>query len=161
MRGLCCLVAMLLLLPGTAPAAAPKTPNAAKAPRPAKTVEALPPVLLNGFDLYAKEGPKAAIAGWTKGSAVEGSKDALAQDEVFRKLEEFYGKYVGYEFVKRHQITSSTSTYLLNIKYEKGNLYSIFYLYRKPDGSQIITSFNVHTNPQDFWPSSAIFGGSE
>jgi hypothetical protein len=164
MRSSLWIIVILLLLSSFALAAEPQnieSPKSTKATKAVKLAEEIPPVIKNGFDRYAKEGPKAAIEGWTKGSAVEGNSEALAQDEVFRKLEEFYGKYVGYEFVKKHRITKSTSTYLLNIKYEKGNLYSIFYLYKKPDGNQIITAFNVQTNPLDFWPTSAIFGTNE
>lgn len=157
------IVMMLSVSPASlaAPPVGPKAATGLAAPKPVKTVkpgEELPPLLKSGFDMYAKEGPKAAIESWTRGSAIEGRKETLSQDEVFRKLEEFYGKYVGYEFVRKHRITSSTSTYLINIKYEKGNLYSIFYLYKRPDGNLVVTTFNVHTDPQDFWPASAIFG---
>ena len=161
MRSTLCIIAILLLLPAICQAAPARAAGGSKTPKAVKPAEELPPVIKSGFDMYAKEGPKAAIESWTKGSAIEGSEEALAQAEVFRKLEEFFGNYAGYEFVRKHQITASTATCLLNIKYEKGNLYSTFFLYRKPGGDLIITNFNVHTNPLDFWPSSAIFGKGE
>ncbi|TLM60388.1 MAG: hypothetical protein FDZ69_13905 [Deltaproteobacteria bacterium] len=152
------LVAVLLLSPALALAAPSRPAKPARAAKPAAAEREIPAVLKSGFEMYAKEGPKAAIECWTRGSAVEGRKEALSQDDDFKLLEEFYGRYVGYEFVREHRITKSTSTCLVNIKYEKGNLYSVFYLYRKPDGEQVITTFNVHTNPQAIWPASAIFG---
>lgn len=121
----------------------------------------IPEILENGFKKYATEGPKAAIESWSKGSAIEGSKEALSQANNFRQIQDFYGQYIGYEFIKTHPVSVSTSTVLLNIKYEKGNLYSVFYLYKKPNGQEVITSFDFHTKAKAIWPTSAVFGCGE
>ena len=42
-------------------------------------VPAVPALIEQGFAMYAKEGPKAAIENWTRGSALEASKEALSQ----------------------------------------------------------------------------------
>lgn len=137
------LLALLLLLPAPAPAAPP---------------EEMPALLKSGFEKYAADGPKAAIEGWTKGSAIEASKEALAQANSFRQVEDFYGKYIGYELVRKNQISESSAAYLVIIKYEKGNIFSVFNLYRKPDGGEVVTTFNFHTSAQQIWPASAIYG---
>lgn len=121
----------------------------------------LPTVLENGFAKYAEAGPKEAIAVWTKNGALEGSKEALSQANNFIKIEDFYGKYIGYEFVKSNQISKSTSVYLINIKYEKGNLFSTFYCYTLQNGQTVMNTFNFHTNATAVWPASVIYGIEE
>lgn len=118
----------------------------------------LPIIIKNGFSKYEKEGPKAAIAEWTKGSAVEGSKEALSHANQFRQIQDFYGNYLGYEVVKVNIITPSTSVVLTNINYEKGNLYSTFFCYQMKNGKIIINSFNFHTTADVIWPKSIIYG---
>lgn len=118
----------------------------------------IPSLLKTGFDKYATDGPRAAIESWSKGSTLDGSKEVLSQANKFKQIEDFYGKYVGYELVRNSQISESTSACLVNIKYEKGNLFSAFYLYRKPDGQQVVTTFNFHTVATEIWPESVIFG---
>lgn len=139
-------VLAVLLLPALSLAAAP---------------EDLPSLLKNGFDKYATDGPKAAIESWTRGSAIDGSKETLSQANNFKQVEDFYGKYLGYELVRKNQISESSSTYLVIIKYEKGNIFSVFNLYRKPDGNHVVTTFNFHTSAQQIWPAAAIYGCGE
>jgi len=141
-----CISALLLLLPSICLAA---------------TSDDVPALLKSGFEKYTADGPKAAIEGWTKGSAIEGSKEALSQANNFRQIEDFYGKYIGYEFVKKNQISESSSTYLIIMKYEKGNIFSVFNVYKKQNGNHVITTFNFHTNAQQIWPLSVIYGCGE
>jgi hypothetical protein len=101
-----------------------------------------------------KEGPKAAIEAWTKGSAIEGSKEALSQANQFRQIQDFYGNYIGYNIVKTKEHSSSSSVYFVEIKYKKGNLFSTFYTYKKADGKVVLTTFNINTHAEKIWPSS-------
>jgi hypothetical protein len=118
----------------------------------------IPKILKDGFDQYAKEGPKTAIEAWTQGSAIEGSKEALSQANNFRQVQDFYGNLIGYNVVKVKEHSSSSAVYLIEMKYEKGNLFSKFFTYKKPDGKVVITTFNFHTNAENIWPSSVVFG---
>ena len=52
-----------------------------------------------GLEAYSAGGAKAAIETWIKGSGLEGSKAAVAQANVMRQVEDFYGKYEGYDIV--------------------------------------------------------------
>jgi hypothetical protein len=121
----------------------------------------IPKLLKDGFDLYLKEGPKAAIEVWTKGGAMDGSKDALSQANNFRQVQDFYGNFIDYNVVKVKELSGSSSAYLIEMKYEKGNLFSKFFTYKKPDGKIVINTFNFHTNPETVWPSSVVFGCEE
>ena len=118
----------------------------------------IPKLLKDGFDQYLKEGPKAAIESWTKGGAMEGSKDALSQANSFRQVQDFYGNFIGYNVVKVKEHSGSSSVFLIEMNYEKGNLFSKFFTYKKPDGKIVINSFNFHTSPENVWPNSVVFG---
>jgi hypothetical protein len=126
-------------------------------PSYAKT-EKIPNVITNGFSQYAETGPKAAIEAWTKGGAMEGSKDALSQANNFRQIQDFYGNYIGYEIVKENEISKSTSVYLINILYEKGNVFSTYHTYKLQDGKVIVNNFNFHTKAEVIWPERVLFG---
>jgi len=120
-----------------------------------------PKVLADGFDQYLKEGPKAAIETWTKGSAIEGSKEALSQANNFRQIQDFYGNYIGYNVIKMKEHSSSSSVYFVELKYEKGNLFSTFYTYKRPDGKVVVTTFNFNTIAEKVWPISLVAGCNE
>lgn len=121
----------------------------------------LPKVLADGFDEYQKEGPKSALETWTKGSATEGSKEVLSQANNFRQIQDFYGNYIGYNFVKMKEHSNSSSVYFVELKYEKGNLFSTFYTYKKPDGKVVVTTYNFNTNAEKIWPNSLLVGCNE
>jgi len=113
--------------------------------------------LKNGFDSYQKEGAKSALEAWTKGSGMEGSREALSEANKFKQIEDFYGKYIGYEVVKEITISKRSSVYLIDIFFEKGNVFSKFFLYEKQNGQFAITTFNFHTNAEAVWPKCSIF----
>jgi len=121
----------------------------------------LPKVLAEGFDQYLKEGPKAAIEAWAKGSATEGSKEALSQANQFRQMQDFYGNFIGYNIVKVKAHSNTSSAYYVEIKYEKGNLFSTFYTYKKPDGKVVLTNFSLNTHAEKIWPSFVLMGSPE
>jgi len=118
----------------------------------------LPSIIESGFTQYSEAGPKEAIEAWTKGSAVEGSKEALAQANNFRQIQDFYGKYIGFEFIGSNTISDSTSVIFINIKYEKGNVFSTFYCYKNSDKKTVINNFNFHTKAEAVWPEYLIYG---
>jgi hypothetical protein len=92
---------------------------------------------------------------------MDGSKDALSQANNFRQVQDFYGNFIDYNVVKVKELSGSSSAYLIEMKYEKGNLFSKFFTYKKPDGKIVINTFNFHTNPETVWPSSVVFGCEE
>lgn len=118
----------------------------------------IPPVLKAGFEQYIKKGPKAAIESWAKGSAIEGNKETLSQANNFQQIQDFYGNIVGYNVVMSKNHSSSSSVYLIEIKYEKGNVFSKFFIYKTPDGQQVLTTFLFNIDAERVWPEYLVLG---
>lgn len=115
-------------------------------------------VIANGFTAYKENGAKSAIEAWIKGSGIEGSKEALAQANMLTQISDYYGKYLGYELVKKNPISKSTSVYLVVINYEKGSIFASFYTYITPGGMEVTLNFNFNTDAGKIFPSSVIYG---
>ncbi|WP_133406759.1 hypothetical protein [Parashewanella tropica] len=118
----------------------------------------IPNSLAAGFKAYSSDGPRSAIQSWVKGGAMENNLDALSQANRFRQIEDYYGKYQGFEIVKSNKISSKSSVYLVTINYKKGILYSKFFTYRNNKNKEIVTSFKFHTEAEMVWPKYLIYG---
>ena len=55
--------------------------------------EKLAPIVLSGLEAYKNKGLEEAVKAWIKGSGIDGSKEALAQANNLRQIEDYYGKY--------------------------------------------------------------------
>src|ERR1035438_5230640 len=49
--------------------------------------ESLPPIVVLGLEAYKSSGPEEAVRAWIKGSAIDGSKDALSQANLLRQIQ--------------------------------------------------------------------------
>jgi len=115
-------------------------------------------IVIDGINAYKENGAKAAIETWIKGSALEGSKEALSQANSIRQIEDFYGNYIGYEIVKEHAISDRSSMFLFVINLEKGPIFGRFQTYRKADNQWVASHFNFHTQATATWPEKSVFG---
>lgn len=120
--------------------------------------EKIPEILNSGFIAYKSNGPKSAIESWIKGSALDGSKDALAQANMFRQIEDYYGKYLGYDLFKSNSLGPKSNLYLITINYEKGILFAKYFTYKPSNGKEILLSFKFHTETDMVWPSYMVYG---
>ncbi|ALS98734.1 hypothetical protein [Lacimicrobium alkaliphilum] len=118
----------------------------------------IPKILSAGFEAYESGGPKSAIESWIKGSALEGSKDALAQANMFRQIEDYYGKYLGYDLFKSNNLGPKSNLYLITMNYEKGILFAKFFTYKPIDKNDILVNFKFHTETDMVWPSYMVYG---
>ena len=118
----------------------------------------LPDVLVNGFGALKEVGAKPALEAWIKGSAIEGSKEALSQSNTLSQIGDFLGKYQGYEVVKKNTISSKSNVYLVAMNYEHGILYAKFFTVVLADGKEILQNFKFHTEVEQVWPASVIYG---
>jgi len=116
-------------------------------------------VIKSGLKAYDQNGTKAAIEVWIKGSALEGSKEALAQSNALQQIEDYFGKYQGYEIVKSYQLSQKSTMIYFVLNYEKGVTYASMQLYKSTSGEWVSTQFNFHTNVLMVWSNSMIFEG--
>ncbi|PUB82490.1 MAG: hypothetical protein B6D78_15760 [gamma proteobacterium symbiont of Ctena orbiculata] len=115
-------------------------------------------IVTRGLEAYTKGGAKAAIESWIKDSGLEGSKEALAQANVLRQVEDYYGEYVGYDIVKDHQLTKRVHMIVFVMNYTKGPLFGRFQSYRSNSGKWVATEFKFHTEAVMVLPKSIVFG---
>ena len=75
-----------------------------------------------------------------------------------QQIQDFYGNIVGYNVVMSKNHSSSSSVYLIEIKYEKGNVFSKFFIYKTPDGQQVLTTFLFNIDAERVWPEYLVLG---
>ncbi len=116
----------------------------------------LPDSIIQGMTVYQDLGAEAAIKAWLSGSPMEGDKDALAQADILKQIEGFYGKFTGYESIKEVDITSTSRLQYIQINYEKGPLFTYFLTYKKGE-EWVIVNFKFHTEPGTIFPAEVVF----
>lgn len=111
-----------------------------------------------GVTSYKKEEAKACILAWLKGSALEGSKEALSQANMLRQIEDFYGKVIDYDIIKINNLSKRSQICFLVINYQKGPLYCRFQVYKNMNDKWVATEFKFHTEANMIFPSNLVFG---
>ena len=119
---------------------------AAVLPDKPKTDDA-PPIIAAGMRAYKDKGPEEAVKAWIKGSAIDGSKEALSQANNLRQIQDFYGAYQGYEVVSTRDISPRVRMIGLVINFEKGPFFGKFIVYQTDQG-WILTSFVFNTSSE-------------
>ena len=135
-----------LALVGSAVLAAPAAPAREKGP--------LAPIEA-GLDAYRTGGAEAAVRGWLHGGPLESDTQALAQANMLKAVEAFYGPYRSYEVVAGREVGESTRFVFTVMSYEKGPLFGRFVVFRQGE-SWTIVQFQVHTDPDEVWPEALI-----
>jgi hypothetical protein len=115
-------------------------------------------IVIEGLNGYSKAGASAAIETWMKGSGLEGSKEALSQANVLRQVEDYYGKYEGYEIIKDNKISGRSHMVVFVINYEKGPLFGRFQSYLSNSGKWVATEFKFHTEAALVLPKNIVYG---
>lgn len=108
-----------------------------------------------GLDAYRSGGAEAAVRAWLRGGPLEGDTNAMAQANMLKSIEAFYGGYRSYELVAEREIGASTRFAFLIMSYEKGPLFGRFILFRQAEDWTIV-QFQVHTDPGEVWPDELI-----
>jgi hypothetical protein len=133
----------------------PKLALAQRAPdfKQKPAVETLPLIVVSGLEAYKAKGPEEAVRAWIKGSAMDGSKDALSQANILRQVQDFYGAYQSYDVVSLRDTSPHINVIYLVLNYEKGPLFSKFVLYRADTG-WILISFNFNAKEEAIFPTN-------
>jgi len=96
------------------------------------------------LEAYKVDGPEAASKAWIKGSAFEGSKDALSQANVLRQIQDYYGSHESFEVISTHNLTKTTQIVYLAMNFQKGPVFAKFMAYHAADGWVSVTfTFNT------------------
>ncbi|MGA3134480.1 MAG: hypothetical protein ABSC88_00655 [Terracidiphilus sp.] len=118
-----------------------------------RAVESLPPIIISGLEAYKDKGPDDAVRAWIKGSAIDGSKDALTQANNLRQIQDYYGAYRAYEVISTREVTPKTRVVYLVLDFDKGPLFAKFVVYRSDQG-WILVTFNFNTKEEAILPTA-------
>lgn len=115
-------------------------------------------LVIRGLDAYAKEGSLSAIKTWIKGSALEGSKEALSQANTLNQVQDYYGDFEDFEIIKINKISKRTQMVLYVINFNRGVLFGRFQAYKTKAGDWVATTFHFKTESQHVFPDSIVYG---
>jgi hypothetical protein len=118
---------------------------------PQRSADDVPKILLSGFEAYKVQGPDAALKAWIKGSAIDGSREALSQANNLRQIQDFYGPYKGFHVIQTRNLTPSTRVVYLTVDFDKGPLFAKFTLYQAESG-WIVVNFIFNTKEEVILP---------
>jgi hypothetical protein len=113
----------------------------------------IPTIIVTGLQAYKDKGPEEAVKAWIKGSAIDGSKEALSQANNLRQIQDFYGAYREFEFLSVKELSPTTRVIYLIIDFEKGPLFAKFVVYRSEQG-WILVNFNFNTKEEAILPTA-------
>jgi hypothetical protein len=114
--------------------------------------ENVPSIITSGLKAYKDKGPEEAVRTWIKGSAIDGSKDALSQANTLRQVQDYYGAYQAFEIISARDLTARIREVYLVIDYEKGPLFAKFVVF-KTDTEWILAYFNFNTKSEAILPT--------
>jgi hypothetical protein len=118
----------------------------------------LPLILESGFKEYGKQGSRAAITAWIKGSSIDNNQDAISQSNQLNYIEDFFGPYEGYDLFKSNSLGPRSHLYLITINFGKGVVYAKFFTYKDKTGKEVVQTFNFNTEVDKVWPAFMVYG---
>ncbi len=130
----------------------PSFANAGSLPKEARAL------IDQGIEAYKAEGARAGLQAWLRGGPLETSKQALTYAASFSQIEAFFGDLVGYSIPRTKKISDTTVLACAVINYRNGPVFARYTLYRREDGSWIISSFGLNTDVDQAWPASLLCG---
>lgn len=120
--------------------------------RAAGADEDLPPVVLSGFEAYTRDGAEAAMRAWVAGGPLESDEFVSAQAGGLRRIENFYGKYQGYEPIRVQAISPRLKVAYVSMYFEKGPAFCYLLCFLTPSGAWVVSDFDGSTTPRRILP---------
>jgi hypothetical protein len=117
----------------------------------------LPPIIGKGLEAYKRAGVDSAVATWLKGSpAAADPSTAAGTAAALRRVEQAYGRMIGYDTLYKVALGAHTARFYLTILFERGPLFAWFDTYDSSSGVAV-TGFLFNTKPDQILPPS-FFG---
>ena len=73
--------------------------------------DTLPPVIVNGLEIYKTNSPEAAIQSWSKGGPLEENREAFKQAGFLHQIQESFGGFQGYEIARIQTLSRRTQIF--------------------------------------------------
>ena len=121
----------------------------------ARAADDLPPIVSAGFDAYSAKGADEAWRAWGLEGAQKGigQKGELGAEDKAKFLAMPYGKPLGYEVIRKFDVSSSYQTVYVLWRFEPRPLFCMFVCYRGREEWKILNFF-VSSDPRELLPES-------
>lgn len=139
---------------------ASQNPGAAIA---ASELSGVPDVVTRGLEGYLRGGAEAALETWVAGGPLQSDEFVAAQAAGLHRIENFYGKYQGYEPIRVLQIAPRLKTVYLAMYFEKGAAFCYLLCYQTEEGRWVVSDFDGSTSPRKILPEyggGAVWAGA-
>jgi hypothetical protein len=110
----------------------------------------------SGVTAYLKGDATAALKAWIKGSSIEGNQEALSQANLFRQIEDLYGKPQGYDLISEVPLTEKVKIVYFVLNMQRGAVFCRFQVYKTPQGNWISGRFDFHTEASKILPTTLM-----
>jgi len=115
-----------------------------------------PDAVLKAADAaYRVGGPDAFVRQLLEHGPMQGNPDAMAQANMLRSVESYYGTHRSCEIVRTVQAASQTRFVYVVCNYERGPLFAALTFYR-PDKKWQVVMFKFHTEAALVWPEALL-----
>jgi hypothetical protein len=111
----------------------------------------VPPVIQDGFTIWAKSGALLAFDAWRKGGFLEDSRKLASQSSYIQRLDQAIGNYKSYDLVEDKGIGPSSQILYFAVNFERGALYARFLVYRTEKG-WVVQDMDFSTKPEAVMP---------
>jgi hypothetical protein len=127
----------------------------------ARAEEDLPSIVRAGFDAYSAKGAEEAWRAW----GLEGAQKSIGQKGEFGAEDKVkflamlsdtagtYGKPLGYELIRRFDVSASYQTVYVLWRFERRPLFCMFVCYHAREDWKILNFF-AGSDPREFLPES-------
>lgn len=116
-------------------------------------------LVVEGLNAYQRNGGKAGLAVWTRGSAIQNDELKGGSADGFDQIEKSYGKMIGFEVIRVVPIAESMQRVYILLKYERGPAYASFDCYLSSN-VWIIPMMNYSVRPSAILPNSILSGSN-
>ncbi len=112
----------------------------------------LPEVVMQGLEGYMRADAETALKAWVAGGPLDSDEFVAAQASGLHRIEEFYGKYKGYEPIRVAAITPRLKAVYLAMYFEKGAAFCYMLCFKSDGGRWIVSDFDGSTTPRRILP---------
>ena len=117
----------------------------------------VPPIIQEGFAMWAKKNPSYAFDVWQKGGILEGDRKMSVLSNYFKHLERTTGEYKSYELIATKQISQHSEIIYIAMNFERSAIYARFLLYRN-DQAWVLQNMDFNPRPEAIMPWLAFEG---
>jgi len=123
----------------------------------AETNTFVPPIIQDGFAMWAKRDPSYAFEVWRKGGILEFDRKISVLSNYFKNLERTTGGYKSYDTIVTKQISQRSETVYVAVNFEHCAIYARFMLYRDDKG-WVVQNMDFNSKPESIMPWLAFEG---